>query len=1244
MRATLTFHYPQGAPSNPLRFVLSINKLRVGQEAYQLSGVAESLDAYYSGAGEAHGEWLGGSAARLGLSGRVRPEDLQAVLAGIRPGTGGLDPNGGTIRPHPRRVPGFDLTFKVPKSASVLYAVSDDPRVQAAVIEAGQVAMHEAVGWLEREAIRVQRGSHNTAYLERLDPTQRAKAGPRRETTSGVIAASFRHRTSRAGDPYLHWHVLVANLVQGADGRWSSFAHPELYRHATAAGEVFQAAFRAELTDSLGVEWKPGRHVPEIAGIPQHVLDVFSKRSAEIEAWLDSTGTANTPEGRQQAVLATRRLKPEVEIGSTRFDTDWKLEAEAAGWGPEHADGLIAACADRHRIDFDAAWRLATVGLDEHGNVEEWERTVEPDEWIADLLRRDLTSDRSTFTAADITRAVAARMGAGATVATIERLTHRVVASPHTIAVTTDSGPQQYTSRELAEVEQRFIATLASTRRTPLPVDAVNGAIAARSLGDDQVTAVRSLCDTTGDVSVLVGPAGTGKTYTLDAIAAAYRKAGIGVAGVAPSARAALELADATGIATATMHRALHDWRSGLDGPAAGSLLIIDEAGMADIRTLTDVVEHHLEAGGHVLLAGDHRQLPEIGAGGGFGHAAHHAPCIAELSVNRRQHDTWEQDALEQLRDGHVATAVGAYLDQGRVTVAATDTDLVNTAIDMWTAARHDGLHPVMLAGRNELVDQLNAAAIERLLTTGELDDNQPAPYGSLTVRVGERVVLRRNHQIDHGSLPVANGQTGTITAVGDHVVGIALDSGTHVTLDGSYLNRGGYLSHAYALTTHRAQGGTWDLAIAVGADTLTREAAYVQLSRGRRANQILLTDPEHAALRAELDAERHDRGLIPPDEQIDPIDEHLSARLNRSAAKQLAHTIDPDLDTITTWTRTATLVDLETFYRSAAWAEQIATSAHGTTRAQLLDQRHRLDDVARHIAVGVQVSPHDRNNVGTVTAIDDTHGAATVHFIGRTGSEATRTFKWEELRVITPTPAERSLPPDGQAALDHSLQTLDARIADYDRTLADHGIDPGDHRLYNAAIHHKIDQHTAVLLAEQPDWLTTLAGQPPSDAIGFRTWRESVALIARHQLRYGIDDGIGEPPHDGLERSEWIRIVGAIVANRHWIHSSERQSTLPAAIRSEVERYDRLIELDDLIATAPADTRQFVAQLQHGQLSLDDTAELLQTALAQQDARHNWIIEHWPHIVEYQELLAVDGPATTNDVAERVLSVELDF
>ena len=220
------------------------------------------LGDYYSGAGEAHGQWIGGGASRLGLDGQVDPDDLRAVLAGLRPGTGGLTPNGDTLRPHPRRVPGFDLTFKAPKSASVLYAVSDDPRVQGAVVEAGEAAMRVAIGYLEREAVRVQRGSHNLAYLARLDDHDRQVAGPRRLATSGVVAASFRHRTSRAGDPLLHWHVLVANVVEGTDGKWSSLVHPEIYRHARAAGEVFQAVYRDELTRRLGVEWRPGRARP----------------------------------------------------------------------------------------------------------------------------------------------------------------------------------------------------------------------------------------------------------------------------------------------------------------------------------------------------------------------------------------------------------------------------------------------------------------------------------------------------------------------------------------------------------------------------------------------------------------------------------------------------------------------------------------------------------------------------------------------------------------------------------------------------------------------------------------------------------------------------------------------------------------------------------------------------------------------------------------------------------------------
>lgn len=612
--------------------MLTISKLRVGQEAYQLTGVAKSLDDYYTGAGEAHGQWVGGGAERLDLTGQVNADDLRAVLAGLRPGTGGLTPNGDTAHPHPRRVPGFDLTFKAPKSASVLYAVSDDPRVQGAVIEAGEAAMRAALAWLEREAVRVQRGSHNVAYLARLDPADREKAGPRREQTSGLVAASFRHRTSRAGDPYLHWHVLVANLAEGTDERWSSLVHPEIYRNAKAAGTLFQSTFRAELTRTLGVEWRPGRHVPEIAGIPQAVIDAFSKRSAEAEAWLQATGTPATPEARQAAVLATRRNKPEQE--HVRFDADWKAEATDLGWGPEMADGLVAAAGRHNPIDYDTAWRVEGVGFDEHGNPELFERTVSPDEWITQLLR-SLTNERSTFTFADLTQAVADTIDAGATVETIERLARRVVGSPHVVEVHADDRPQQWTSRELADTEQEFIAAL--DRNAPQLVEpaAVAAALAAHSdLGDDQRAAVEAISASTAAVVVLVGPAGTGKTYTIDAIRAVCDAAGVTIRGSAPSARAALELTAATGMPTTTLHRLLTDQTHDVTTP--GSLLVIDEAGMADIRTLTKALTHHVACGGRVLLAGDHHQLPEIGAGGGFAYAAQHAGTVTERDCRAR--------------------------------------------------------------------------------------------------------------------------------------------------------------------------------------------------------------------------------------------------------------------------------------------------------------------------------------------------------------------------------------------------------------------------------------------------------------------------------------------------------------------------------------------------------------------------------------------------------------------------------
>ena len=228
--------------------MLSIGKLAAGQAGYYLDqargrvdvveSIGDGLEEYYLGGSEARGEWIGAAARELGLEGAVEGEALRRVLAG-------LDPRDGSplrSSSSPARVAGVDLTFSAPKSVSVLVGVGD-AEMRSPVRAAHDSATQEAVAYLERSAAAVRRG-HGGAVVEEA---------------SGFVAAAFRHRTSRAGDPQLHTHVLVANLGRGVDGRWSALDGRRLYAHAKTASFVYQAVLRGELTRSIGVEWSPER-------------------------------------------------------------------------------------------------------------------------------------------------------------------------------------------------------------------------------------------------------------------------------------------------------------------------------------------------------------------------------------------------------------------------------------------------------------------------------------------------------------------------------------------------------------------------------------------------------------------------------------------------------------------------------------------------------------------------------------------------------------------------------------------------------------------------------------------------------------------------------------------------------------------------------------------------------------------------------------------------------------------------
>jgi conjugative relaxase-like TrwC/TraI family protein len=175
----------------------------------------------------------------------VDAESLRNVLAGMS-STG--DDLGARLSAERRS--GYDLTFSAPKGVSLLWAFGSD-HARDRISDAHDRTVGAVLDQLSAEACFARRGAGGHQLLE----------------ADGFIGAAFRHRTSRAGDPQLHTHVVVPNLVQGADGRWSAPDGRHLYAWQKTAGALYQSALRAELAP-LGLRWQVRRNgLGELADI-----------------------------------------------------------------------------------------------------------------------------------------------------------------------------------------------------------------------------------------------------------------------------------------------------------------------------------------------------------------------------------------------------------------------------------------------------------------------------------------------------------------------------------------------------------------------------------------------------------------------------------------------------------------------------------------------------------------------------------------------------------------------------------------------------------------------------------------------------------------------------------------------------------------------------------------------------------------------------------------------------------------
>jgi DNA primase catalytic core len=780
-------------------------------------------------------------------------------------------------RPRTQAVAGYDLTFSPVKSVSTLWAVAD-PNVAARIELAHQSAVKDALAFIENHALFTREGTN----------------GVRQVDVQGIVATAFTHRDSRAGDPDLHTHVAVANKVQTKDGRWLSIDGRVLFKATVAASETYNTSLERHLRDGLGLRFAERanpdarkRPVREIVGVDPTLNQRWSaRRTAIVVRHGELAADFQAAHGRpptpveslklaQQATLATREAKHEPRTLAEQRAT-WQAQAVEALGSANNVAAMIS------RALSPTVAPGATVDA----------------AWVADASERVLEAmeaRRSTWQIWHV-RAEALREVRGAEVPTgqVERVVDLIVdqvletrsvslARPEPGIVEPEllrrangssvyavSGSELFTSARVLQAEQRLVATAGLRKGHAVAGSAVDMALLESAangvtLNAGQAALVRTMATSGGRLQLAIAPAGAGKTTAMRALAGAWTEGGGTVVGLAPSAAAAAALREQTGASTDTLAKLtwslgqgdLPGWAQQI-GPS--TLVVIDEAGMADTLSLDAAVEFIVGRGGSIRLIGDDQQLAAIGAGGVLRdiQATHGATRLAELL---RFADPAEGAASLALREGQTE-ALGFYLDAGRVHVGDLDT-MTEDVFTAWQADRGRGLDSIMLAPTRELVSELNQRA--RAHRLGQVQPPAGIPAGPAVrlgdgneASIGELIITRSNDRTLRTSSTdwVKNGDRWIVLGIhdaGDLTVQHT-QSGRTVRLPADYVQAATELG--YATTVHTAQGVSVDTMHALASGQETRQQLYTMMTRGSLGNHLYLQvvgdgDP-HTVIRPE--------------------------------------------------------------------------------------------------------------------------------------------------------------------------------------------------------------------------------------------------------------------------------------------------------------------------------------------------------------------------------------------------------
>jgi len=1056
----------------------------------------------------------------------------------------------------------YDITFNVQKSVTLVHtafeakevaarAAGDEETAQAwaafrtAVEDAIWAGNNAGLAYLQDRAGYTRTGHHGGA------------AGRWADAHEWTVASFFQH-DSREHDPHLHIHNAFLNRVLGPDGRWLTIDSKALYKFRPAAAAVAERTTEERLTHALGVlvATRPDGKAREIVGVAQEAMDLISTRRHQVTAKAGELIVAfETRHGRapnglererlsQQATLMTRRAKSHT--GETRDELLDRIDARIRS----DIDGGLAGVADAV---------LAARG--QGPAVTEWSPSA-----VIETALADIQSRKAGWTRGDLTGAINAALPDylgitdGADVAKLlDQLTDEALAYATVLdgarpgdehlpaelrldngtSVYQAPGAMLYATPEQVRTERALLAASTTGGAAALPPD-----VAARFLGGlaeggielgvDQAAAVRGVLTSGAKVETLVGPAGTGKSFVVGAIARGWTDpatTGGSVEGGSPrrvfglaTSQIATEVLTAEGLNARNVAAWLAAQNrlttgAGAGGPRstgddedlrlhAGDLVVVDESAMTDTAALAAIHARVEAAGAKLLLVGDHKQLAAVGAGGGMDLIAS-SGARYELTEARRFSDEWERGASLRLLAGD-DTVLRDYHQQGRLLDSGTAEQAEESAARAWLGDTLAGHRSLLLVDTNEQAARVSAAIRAELVRLGQVDEHGVTLGLQGTVAgVGDLVEARkldwtiagyegnRRHAINREHYRVAavrpDGALEVAVVEGRTPDGEAL--GERLVLPPAYVAE--HLALGYASTVHAAQGGTVDTTHTVVTARTGPNALYVGMSRGRDTNTAHVTT------------------LTGVDDPAQGTDAHT---LHRDPVAVLARTLD-----------TGDQVDAAN--RSAvATATEAATEAGSVrTAAELLADASQLAATERTATWLDQLTDTGAISTGDRARIAAEDGAASL----------TRILRRAELA--------------GHAPQQVLTEAVDGRSFDGLRNLSN--------GIYSRIRHDYADRLDPVgesftdwaPRVDNPEWATYLATL--AEAADQRA-TELGQVVAEQAAPWAVE-AFGPVPEAHEERAAWERQAGAVAAVRELAaHADEVDALGPAPKPGQVEAY----------------------------------------------------------------------------------------